>query len=122
MSSNAEFRPGVVLIVCGVVFVALSVVRVATAPAVDAARWSAELFCCAAGAALGLWGWSRLRRAKASCPDLSWPRFLRDELVGFSIVAVVLAGFLALAPHQRDRLVRGVWQLFELFMLVKVGP
>jgi hypothetical protein len=73
-------------------------------------------------AALGLWGWSRLRRAKGGRPDLSWPRFLHDELIGLGIAAVLLAVFAALPPEQRAGLVRSLREFAELLSLARGRP
>jgi hypothetical protein len=43
-----------------------------------------------------VWGWSRLRRAKAARPDLSRGQFLHDDLVGIGIFAAVMVGLLAM--------------------------
>jgi hypothetical protein len=42
------------------------------------------------GAVLCGLGWARLRQAKRACPEQSWPRFLRDELIGAVVVLVLL--------------------------------
>src|SRR6516165_1261727 len=79
---DAGLRPGMAFIACGALFIALSAERVATGWAPGTRGLLFEFVSCAVGAALGLWGWSRLRRAKANRPDLTWWQFLHDDLIG----------------------------------------
>jgi hypothetical protein len=98
----------------GALVVALSAVRVATDGAPGAGRALFEVVPCAVGAGVGLWGWSRLRRAKAARPDLSWRRFLQADLIGLAIVAVLLAALLAMPADQREGLWRSFRELIDL--------
>jgi hypothetical protein len=92
-------RPGAGLIGAGAVILGLSAARVATgwAPSRELLLFVAASW--AGGGALVLWGWSRLRRAKAARPDLSWPQFLRGDLIGLGVVAALI-GIVAVMPRE----------------------
>jgi hypothetical protein len=105
----------------GALVVVLSVVRVATGWAAGPPRLLPEFTSCVLGTALGLWGWSRLRRAKAGRPDLSWRQFLRRDLITLGIAAALIAGFAALTPAQRDELLRTLREYAELLSIAR-GP
>jgi hypothetical protein len=77
---------------------------------------------CAVGGALVWWGWSRLRAAKAACPALSWPQFLRDDLIALGIVAVLLGALLALPRGTRDDLTRSLMEFVHRLHIARGGP
>ena len=82
--------------------------------------WLFEAGSCVAGAALVLWGWSRLRRAKADRPDQTWWQFLgADDLVALAVVAVLVAAFLALTREQRDAVVRSFLAFLDLIIMAR---
>jgi hypothetical protein len=122
VQSNVKPRPGVVLLVCGVVFIALSIVRVATGWSSESRLLLPDLSGCVVGAAVGLWGWSRLRLAKRTCPDQTWWQFLRGDVITLGIGAVLMAGFLMLSPEQRDDLGQSMLKLVEWMSLVRGRP
>jgi hypothetical protein len=100
------------------VLILLSAVRVAT----FGARWPQLLFelgICLVGAAVGRWGWARLRRAKADHPDLNWPQFLRDDIIVLGVGAVLVAVFVALPAEQRDGLLRSLREVVDWLSLVR---
>jgi hypothetical protein len=106
----------------GATLLALSTVRIATGGEAGprlllfaAATW-------AAGAALVLWGWFRLQAAKAACPDLSWPKFLRDDLIALGIVVVLLGALAATPPTTRDDLTRSLLEFFHRLHVARGGP
>jgi hypothetical protein len=109
-------------IACGALFIALSAERVATGWAPGTRGLLFEFVSCAVGAALGLWGWSRLRRAKANRPDLTWWQFLHDDLIGLGIVVVLLAVFVALSAEQRDGLLRSLREFVDLISIARGPP
>jgi hypothetical protein len=92
----------------------LAAARLATGPgAGPAGPWFAVAIG-AAGAGLALWGFARLRRARAARPDLSWWGYLRAELVALGLAAALLPGWAALPPGQRDGVVQATREWFEL--------
>jgi hypothetical protein len=119
---DAGLRPGVGFIAYGAVFIALAVERVATNWTTGPRSLVFEFGSYAVGSALGLWGWSRLRRAKANRPDLTWWQFLHNDLIGLGIGVVLIAGFLALSPEQRDGLVRSLREFADLVSIARGRP
>ena len=120
-------RPGVCMIAVGTVLCGLSTVRLATGwvPGGDAGSQGplvCEISNCAAGAALLIWGWSRLRRAKETQPGQSWPAFLRRDVIILGVAALSVSGFAALTREQRDALWRGLMDLVELLSLARGWP
>ena len=120
-------RPGVCMIAVGTVLFGLSTVRLATgwAPGGDAGPQGSllcEICNCAAGAALVMWGWSRLRLAKETQPGQSWPAFLRTDVIILGVVALSVSGFAAMTREQRDGLWRCLMDLVELLSLVRGWP
>jgi hypothetical protein len=122
MNGDPEFRPGMVLLVCGVVVVGLSLPRVATGGAPGPGWFPVVFSNLAVGAGLGLWGWSRLRRAKAARPDLTWWQFLYADLIGLGLGAVLMAGFAAMPPEQRDGLVRSLQEFIDVVSAARGRP
>ncbi|HKB02685.1 MAG TPA: hypothetical protein VKD90_10725 [Gemmataceae bacterium] len=76
----------------------------------------------AAGAGLALWGFARLRRARAVRADWSWWGLLRTELVALGIATVWLTVWVALPAEQRDALVRSMREAFELVHVARGHP
>ncbi|HMF13971.1 MAG TPA: hypothetical protein VKE94_16750 [Gemmataceae bacterium] len=68
---------------------------------------------CVASAALVLWGWYRLRRAKATCPDMPWTQFLHHDLIGIGICLTLMAVLLAMPREWRESLTQGVHDLLH---------
>src|SRR5262249_52029194 len=58
-----------------------------------------EAVSCVASAALLLWGWYRLRRAKTAQPDLSWPQFLHHDLIAIGVFTALM-GIWFVMPHE----------------------
>jgi hypothetical protein len=69
-----------------------------------------------------MWGWSRLRLAKEAQPGLSWPAFLRTDVIILGVVALSVGGFAALTREQRDALWRCLMDLVELLSLARGWP
>jgi hypothetical protein len=105
--------------VCGAIFLGLSVARLAAGCDPSPGRLGPEFGCCAAGAALGLWGWSRLRRARAAQPALTWWQFLHAELIGVGVAVLLLPVWAALSPEQRDSLMRSLLELADLVTVLR---
>ena len=76
----------------------------------------------AIGAALLWWGWSRLRAAKAARPDLSWPQFLRDDLIAGGIVAVLCGALLTLPRSTLEDLLRSLMEFLHRLHVARGGP
>jgi hypothetical protein len=76
----------------------------------------------AAGGALVWWGWSRLRAAKATRPDLSWRQFLRDDLIALGIVVVLCAALAAMPRGTRDDLTRSLLEFVHRLHVARGGP
>jgi hypothetical protein len=91
---NADKQRAVGLLVGGATFLALTAVAAATHPEhfqVAPVRLLAFLlFGPGVGAVLCGLGWARLRKAKRVCPEQSWPRFVRDDLIAAVVVLVLL--------------------------------
>jgi hypothetical protein len=108
-----------VWLACGALFIELSLMRLAGCGAFEPAWPPCDLCNCAVGAALGMWGWSRLRRAKEARPDWTWWRFLEGDLRVLALFLVLAPVWLALSPEQRDQVVRSMQQLVEWMNLLR---
>ena len=76
----------------------------------------------AVGAGLTFWGWSRLRRAKADRPDLTWGQFLYDDLITLGVGCVLIAVVVAIPPEVRDALVRSLLEVAEAISAARGRP
>jgi len=121
VSANSGSRPGVGLLVCGAVVVGLSAARIATGWAPGPGWLLFESASWAVGGVLGLWGWSRLRRAKAAYPELSWREFLHTELVAVAILVVAFAVFGA-PPEMREGLMRSLREISDTIGIARGRP
>ena len=112
--------PALVPLISGAVIITLSVVRVAFG--VDGRPYQLlfELGICGVGAALVLWGWWLLRRAKTAHLGQTWRQFLGADLTAMGIAVALMVCFFSLSPEQRDGLQRSFWELLELFSLAWV--
>jgi high-affinity Fe2+/Pb2+ permease len=119
MSVVPQPRPGVVFMVCGALFLGLSVARLAINWAPGPGWPWFELGNGVVAAALLLWGWSRLRRAKAARPDLSWWQFLHGDLIGLGLAVVLLSIVAALSPEQRNSLMNSLLEIVNLISMAK---
>ena len=122
MNGGSGLRPGVGLITFGAMVTGLSAARVATAWVPGPERILFEIGHCALGVGVGLWGWSRLRRAKEARPDLSWRKFLQADVIGLGVVAAVLAAFMSMPAERREGLVRSLQELVELMSAARGRP
>src|SRR5262249_24224569 len=111
VSVDSHFRPGVACMAGGAIVLGMSAVRLATNWAPGPGWLWVELVNGVVATALLLWGWSRLRRAKAARPDLNWWQFLHHELIGLAILLVVLPIFAALSEEQRHGLFQSLLDL-----------
>jgi hypothetical protein len=122
VNEGSGLRPGLGRIAFGAMVIGLSAARVATAWVPGPERILFEVGHCAIGAGLGLWGWSRLRRAKATRPELSWRQFLQADLIGLGVVAAVLAAVMAIPADRREGLARSAREAFELVHAARGHP
>jgi hypothetical protein len=122
VNGGSGFRPGVGLIAVGAMVIGLSAARVATDRAAGPGRLPFEVGHCALGAGLGLWGWSRLRRAKAARADQSWREFLQADLIRLGVMVALLAAVLALPADRRENLARSLFELAELMIALRRHP
>jgi hypothetical protein len=76
----------------------------------------------AAGVALGLWGWSRLCRAKAARPDLSWWQFLHVDLIALVSLLVMFAVLATISMEQLKSLLDALLELAHLISMAKGQP
>jgi hypothetical protein len=111
---EAQHRPGVVVPATGVLMVGLSGARLLAGPGPGPGGPWFAVAVGAAGAGLAVWGFARLRRARAARPDRSWWGLLRVELVALGVAAVWLPVWAALPANQRDGLMRSFREAFEL--------
>jgi hypothetical protein len=112
--SSGSLRPGLTFIAIGAILLGLSAARLATGwNPVPGQLWF-EASHCAIGVAVGLWGWSRLRRAKAARLDLTWWQFLRHDLIVLGIGGVLFAWVALMPPEQRNSLWKTLLELADL--------
>jgi hypothetical protein len=121
MSADSHPRPGFVCLCCGTALLGLSAARLATGHDPAPGRLGVELTHVTFGTGLILWGWSRLRRARAARPDRTWCQFLYDDLILLGIIVTLLTGLVAMTPEQRDALGKSFLKLAELYSMVR-GP
>jgi hypothetical protein len=112
--SSDSLRPGLTFIAFGAIVLGLSAARVATGWNLGPGWPGFEIGHSAVGVAFGLWGWSRLRRAKATRPDLTWWQFLRDDLITLGVGGVLLVWVLLLTPEQRNSLWKTLLEVVDL--------
>jgi hypothetical protein len=121
MSSDAQSRPGFERLAAGVIFLALAVARLAGGPGSGPGWPWPDVVGAAGGAAVALWGWSVLRRAKAGRPDLTWRQFLRGDLVAALVMAVVIPLWAAMPAEWRDAVLRRLAEGAELITVARGG-
>jgi hypothetical protein len=114
VGKGAPHRASVVLPAFGVVMVGLSAARLLAGLGPGRSGPWLAVAVGGAGAGLAVWGFTRLRRARAAHPDRSWWGLLRAELVALGLAAVWLPIWTALPAEQRDGLVQSVREGFEL--------
>src|SRR5437899_2470252 len=104
MSGDPHLRPGIDCMVGGAVFLGFSAAALIGnwAPGPALLLFAFGFGVIAAG--LFLRGWSRLSRAKAARPDLSWWQFLHVHFIALAVVLVWLPIFAAMSPEQRNNL------------------
>ena len=110
------------LLICGAVFVGLSAARIASGWAPGPGWLLFESAFWAAGGVLGLWGWTRLGRAKAAYPGLSWQEFLHTDLVAVGVLVVVFAVLAALPPELRDGLMQCLRAISDTIGIARGRP
>ena len=69
---------------------------------------------CPLGVALLLWGWSRLRQAKAAHLDLTWWQFLHTDFIAAEVVVVLMIALVLTPAEQRQRLDRSLREFSDL--------
>lgn len=114
MSLDAQPCPGMGRMVCGAGFL--------TCAAGATSSWSQDpgrilLFQVVVGAlgtALLLWGWSRLRQAKAARLGVTWWQFLQIDPVAAGVAVVLVASLVAIPAEQRQRLDRSLREFSDL--------
>lgn len=122
VDGNSGLRPGLCLIAFAALVIGLSSVRVATGWPPAPERILFEVGHCALGGGVGWWGWSRLRRAKATRPDMSWRQFLQRDLIGLAIAAALFGAVMALPAECREGLWRSFRELVELMSAARGRP
>ena len=122
MAGGSGSRPGVGLIAFGAVVVGMSAARIASGWAPGPGWLLYESAFWAVGAALGLWGWSRLRRAKATDPDLSWREFLHTDLIGIGVFVALFAVLAAMPAELRDRLMQFLREVHDAIGIARGRP
>ena len=61
-----------------------------------------------------LWGWSRLRQAKAARLGVTWWQFLRTDPLTAGVALVLVASLVAIPEEQRQRLDRSLREFSEV--------
>jgi hypothetical protein len=122
MSVDSKTRPGSICMFCGVVFLGLSAARLATGWSPGPGSLWFELFNGVVGGSLLLWGWSRLCRAKAARPDLTWWQFLHIELVALAIMLVFFPIFAAMSAEQHKSLLTAMLELANFLRMARGEP
>ena len=117
MGLEAQSRPDIVVPLTGVLMLGLAAARLTTGPG-PGGPWFA-IAVGAAGMGLSLWGFARLRRARAARSDVSWCRLLRAELVAFGVVAIWLPVWASLPEEYRDALLQFAQEAFELVTIAR---
>jgi hypothetical protein len=122
MSSDWAPRPGTGLIVGGAMFIGLSIARLAIGQAPGPHWLQFEMTFWLIGLALVFMGWSRLRKAKAGRPDLTWVQFLHTDLLGLMFVAVSFSVLAAIPHEQREALFRQLKEFTDAMMIARGRP
>jgi hypothetical protein len=73
------------------------------------------------GLPVTFWGWSSLRRAKASRPDLTWWQFLKTDLPPLGLVALIVA-LVAIPSELREELIRSLQELTNSVNIARGRP
>jgi hypothetical protein len=123
MRSDLELRPGIALIFCGAANIGLSIGRCVTGWVTEPRQvvWF-ELTSWAIGLALASWGWSRLRQAKASRPELSWREFLSTDLPALGVVSITMVAMATMSGEQRESLIRSLREFIDAVSIARGGP
>jgi hypothetical protein len=122
MRSDLELRPGIALILFGAVNIVLSIVRCVTGGVAEPHRVWFELANWVISLAVASWGWSRLRGAKASRPDLSWWEFLGTDLPALGMVALSMVAWVAMSGEQRESLIRTFREFIDMVSIARGRP
>jgi hypothetical protein len=122
MSDDSQARPGSVCLTAGVIFLGLTVARLVGGFELGPGRFWFELVNWTVGAALVMWGWSRLRRARAARADLTWWQFLHVEAVALGLILLLLPMWTVMTPEKRNDLGRSLMELVQLIHHVKGRP
>jgi hypothetical protein len=116
-------RPGTGLIGVGILILVLNVLGPLWAIGeVPLPKWLLfEAVSWGVSTALVLWGWSRLRRAKATYPDLSWRQFLHDDLIGLGIFGALMVVLLAMPRVWLEGLTQWLHEIMHQLHLLHVN-
>jgi hypothetical protein len=122
MRSDLELSPGIDLILFGAASIGVSIGRCVTGWVSEPRRVWFELAHWAVALALAAWGWFRLRRARASRPDLSWREFLGTDLPALGVVATSIVALAAMSSEQRDSLLCFLREFTDAVSIARGGP
>jgi len=116
-------RPGTCEIGVGIVILALGQLSAAQALGeVPFPRWLfGQAVLSLIPLALVAWGWSRLRRAKAAQPELTWRQFLHHDLVALGVFVVLMGTLLAMPRQLRERLFDRLYEIVHQIHQAHVG-
>jgi hypothetical protein len=119
MGAEPKPRLGILVALTGVGLVGLGVARLLIGPGPGPGGPVLAVSVGVTGAVMVLWGFWRLRRAKAARPGMSWWGLLRGELAVFAVAAALLPAGAAVPQGVRDDFVQVAREWFELIHVAR---